>query len=354
MCAETNAWSYTAVFVQVWGEAAGAFPELVIICKLTLACIMYSIIMGDMMVDIAKLFSLPEPFVQREVLVVAEHALVLLPLAFLRSLAALTPFSALGVLGTTFTAGFMAYRLHQGAYSPGGEFYDAAPEEPSFSSQGTDYSAMPALVSMLATAYVAHFNAPRYRQELAASSDARFMLLSAWSFAGALALLGSVAAFGFLTFGGSCKGNILVNYAADDTLAAVARVGVFTSVVTGYPFVLGALRDALLEFYLRRYCGGAQPSLFARDVTACATMCCTMGVALVMTDLGKLVELGGAIFANCIVYLLPALMYLGLEVPKVRAGESDAWGKVHCAACCAIFVVSALLAFLGVREGLGS
>jgi hypothetical protein len=66
-------------------------------------------------------------------------------------------------------------------------------------------------VSMLGTAYEAHFNAPLFLKELRNGTLPRYNAMVGTSFAVAVATMCAVTAFGFLTFGGASAGFILNN-----------------------------------------------------------------------------------------------------------------------------------------------
>jgi hypothetical protein len=70
--------------------------------------------------------------------ILALTATVLLPLCSLQSLNALAPFSLLGLGGTLYTAAFMAWRLFDKSYFPGGKFFPtlSAAGQPSFGAMG--------------------------------------------------------------------------------------------------------------------------------------------------------------------------------------------------------------------------
>jgi hypothetical protein len=151
--------------------------------------------------------------------IVLTSIFILFPLSLLRDLSALAFGSVIGNAGTLFTAFFTLLRLVDGSYAPGGRFHMAVPEvkdtgsrcayllcstcamprlpsspterpsplprppprPPSSSVQVCRPKLSPSdpilssgifvLISMLSTAYVAHYNAPRFYEELAGNKD---------------------------------------------------------------------------------------------------------------------------------------------------------------------------------------
>ncbi|CAK9116721.1 unnamed protein product [Durusdinium trenchii] len=107
------------------------------------------------------------------------------------------------------------------------------------------------LLSILATAYLAHYNAPLFYEQLApdetGKKDKRFFIVSVTGFCISGLIFCLVLGGGFLTFGQSSMGLILNNYAATDGLAVLARAAIVLSLVTAYPLVFLSLRKQVVE-----------------------------------------------------------------------------------------------------------
>ena len=114
---------------------------------------------------------------QRTNVILYMTAGLLLPLCSLGSLAALAPFSLLGLSGTLYTAVFMAIRFFDKSYGLGGHFLQSVPAtlSPSFGLMGriTLSSKLFVLISMLSTAFVAHYSTPSFYAELKDTSMKR-------------------------------------------------------------------------------------------------------------------------------------------------------------------------------------
>jgi len=163
---------------------------------------------------------------------------------------------------------------------------------------------------MLATAFLAHYNAPKMYKELAPPEDGSskvptFNLVVAGAFGLAALLCGSIMAAGFLTFGGASQGLILNNYATADGLAFVARIGIGLSIIFSYPLNFVGLREGVLSLV------NASDKAGRTDVHIISTvllMVAVNGLALFVKNLGLVVSLGGAILGSALVYIFPALM----------------------------------------------
>lgn len=349
LCLDTNATTYAGLMVGIFGQSIYTLIETLIVCKTFSAALMYEMIMGNLARDLAALVGFSGPFASRGALLIGLAVLVLTPLSMMRSLAALAPFAAVGTIGVLYTAVFMGVRLAQGAYAPGGAFYVELDTEP-FGGDGGGFAGIFVLLSMLSTAYIAHFNAPRFANQLFASSEERLAKLCGASFLLAFMVMGCVMSFGFLTFGGQCKGLILDNYAVEDPLAVWARLANLVSVLAGFPFVLVAFRDGVLQLLVKpRNAGsGWKASLTLRRAASTVLVALLTAVACMLTDLGFVVALMGALLATTLIYILPALAFLRLLGPKIREQKATRAERAEYVVNKALLVLGTILAFVGV------
>jgi sodium-coupled neutral amino acid transporter 11 len=136
----------------------------------------------------------------------------------MKSLAALAPFSLLGLGGTLYTAIVMAVRYLDGSYSKGGKFFEtmALAARPIFNTKGSNAisSKLFVLVSMLSTSFIAHYNAPAFYNELKDTSMPRFNKVVTYAFFASIVTFILMMSLGFLTFGGSTAGFVLNNYSS--------------------------------------------------------------------------------------------------------------------------------------------
>ena len=267
---------------------------------------------------------------------------VLLPLSLMRDLSALAFGAGVGTAGTVYASAFMMLRLLDGSYAPGGRFHAAiAPSlRPHVAAASTPILNVNAflLVSMLATNYVAHYNAPKFYHELATPADGssktrRFNLVVALGFGIAGTLCAIIMAAGFLTFGANSQGLILNNYAPHDHLALICRISIGVSILFSFPINFLALRTGVLGL-LPPPTPAAPPAANPPAATPAATapsyshlgattalLSAIMGASLVVKDLGRVVALGGALMGSALVYVYPALMFVECVRQRQAAGE---------------------------------
>lgn len=162
---------------------------------------------------------------------------LLLPLCLKKNLKSLAPFSLAGVMGMGYTALAMTLRYLDGTYEmPDGSLAtQVAPDlQPSFGNKGWQSVFTPdalILVCMLSTAYMAHFNAPKFYLELKNNTMPRFHAVVAYSFGISIILMALITSLGYLTFGKACSGLVLNNYATSDKWMSGSRIAVAISLV---------------------------------------------------------------------------------------------------------------------------
>lgn len=318
-CALTGAKTYREAWAMTVGESTAWLPAFTCTWKTYVACLCYTIIIGDLARDLAVTAGLKGRLANREALLIAIMAAVVLPLCLLRSFGFLQYTSLLGIGGTVFTAVFMVLRKTQGAYAAKGAFAKEVPQAPVFSKKGTSAIKALILVSTLTTNYLAHYNAPKFLKELANPTIDRFNVLTYASFLGAFILSAVFMASGFLTFGGASKGLILNNYASSDSLATAARAGIAASIIFGFPLTFVGFRDGLIEML-----GYKAPSQDLKDQITVAGLGVLTAVAMVLRDLGVVVSFFGALLGSAVIYVFPGIMFLrALQKfqPGVRGAE---------------------------------
>ena len=176
---------------------------------------------------------------------------------------------------------------------------------------------------MLSTAYMAHFNAPKFYYELRNPTLPRYYAVVGLGFGLSAALTGFIAAIGFLTFGRSSAGLILNNYATSDNLISASRVAVAVSLVFSYPLAFQGCRDGMLDLLQVKDRSNAALNKMTVALLAAFTV-----LACVLNDVGFVLAFGGATLGNALTYLYPCLMYssvLKKEGRREPLGQAVAW-----------------------------
>jgi amino acid permease len=203
----------------------------------------------------------------------------------------------------------MAIRYFGKAYAVGGKFVVAKHLTPKFGANGASAALSPnvfILVSMLSTAYMAHFNAPKFYTELKDNTIDRFNTVVSSSFGISIALFAVIASLGFLTFGSAANGLILNNYANSDGLMGLSRIAVFVSLVFSYPLAFVGVRDGVLDMLKIEDRSNKKLNMLTVACLAGIT-----GLALTLKDVSFVLAFGGATLGNALIYIFPALMFRG-------------------------------------------
>jgi amino acid permease len=308
VCGLTNRSSYTAAWAASVSPSTQWLPALAVTSKTLCANLAYSMILADTCQALAAAagVSLTKPVVLSLV-----TSTILLPLCLMQNLSSLAPFSLLGTLGMVYTAIAMGLRYVGGAYAlPKGLFLkEIAPAlRPSFASAASaNWNSPSILLAMLSTAYMAHFNAPKFFTELKDNTVPRYMTVVAASFGIAIALFATIGTLGFFTFGAHASSFILNNYATTDRLMSVSRGAVAVSLIGSYPLAFVGARDGLLDWF------GDKKNTSPRTirVMTVAMLSALTVAALIIPDLSFVLAFAGATLGNALIYIFPGLMFRG-------------------------------------------
>merc|ERR1712028_62765 len=173
-------------------------------------------------------------------------------------------------------------------------------------------------VCMLSTAYMAHFNAPKFYLELKNNTLPRFNSVVKYGFGISIALMGFITMVGFLTFGESCDGLVLNNYAGSDLWMGLSRIAVAISLVFSYPSAFTGCRDGFLDLAKVPIEKRSSGTLNLVTVTLLGLITC---LACTLTDVSFVLAFGGATLGNALTYVYPALMYRAVVAQQGRTNE---------------------------------
>jgi amino acid permease len=221
-------------------------------------------------------------YASRSNVLLALTVLILLPLCLINNLSSLAPFSLVGILGMVYTGIVIGVRYFDGSYKlPNGKFLKdlsgaagnnkALPSFATAASTATSSSPFQflfnpkslILISILSTAYIAHFNAPKFYNELkevdtssttssktktSFSKQKRFHIgVVTTSFIVSILFYGIVSALGYSTFGLATNAMILNNYSTNDVLISISRFCVGISLLFSYPLLFVGLKSGAID-----------------------------------------------------------------------------------------------------------
>lgn len=339
VCVATGTTTWGAAWKKAVGEKSAWIPSSFVAILCASASLQYTMVIGDSFAPIFAQAGLPSLVASRNGAIALVTGLCTLPLSLLPNLEMLKYTSFLGIGGLLYTAAFMAGRV--GAYKPGlaNGFHEAVTPNlrPKFADGFTLASMLQpkvfVLLSILATAFCAHFLSPQFLAQLSTtrapdgtpeSKLPRFTLLTAGGFVLSAVLSAVVMIAGFLTFGGAADGYILNNYATTDSLAQLARLAIGGSIVTTYPLLHQGLRDTVQEALAQNGVAASRQSI---------TIAMVLGIMLIgmkITDLGVVAAVSGALVSTSLVYVLPSIMFgqmLAARKDKSRAAQLELLGS---------------------------
>ncbi|KAL3924515.1 MAG: hypothetical protein SGILL_000994, partial [Bacillariaceae sp.] len=275
---------------------------------------------------------------------------VLLPLCLMKNLSSLAPFSLLGSLGMLYTAAAMMVRYFGKAYAPTGKFgMDmAASLRPKFGDVGASGILTPSaaiLVGMLSTAYMAHFNAPKFYTELKEKTLPNYYKVVSTSFAASISIFALMAAIGFLTFGSNSSGLILNNYSTKDGLMSISRIAVAISLVFSYPLAFVGARDGVTDLLKIKSTPKSQ-NLLTVGLLSAVTV-----AALIIPDVSFVLAFAGATLGNGLIYIFPAFMFRGAIKKKTDATKGQ---KREVKVAIGSALLGTVMGLLGAKMALGS
>ena len=146
-----------------------------------------------------------------------------------------------------------------------------------------------------------------------------------------------MALAGFLTFGDRTKGNVLNNFAADNTMVNVARLCFGLNMLTTLPLEAFVCREVMLNYYFP----GEPFNMNLHLIFSTSLVVSAMALSLVTCDLGVIFELVGATSACAMAYILPPLCYIKLTTRSWKTYVAAAVVVFGCVVM-AISVVQAL------------
>ncbi|CAE7864523.1 SLC38A11 [Symbiodinium necroappetens] len=191
-CEATGESTYTRVWARSISESTKLLPAVACLAKAAIGCISFSMILGDCISLMLAPLNLPAVIASRDAVILLMTIVVLYPLCSMKSFAPLAKFSLLGVLSNFYICAFVVLRCWDHSYQKGGSLLAAAPAAPQFAAPtGAWHTVMSpglsVLLSILATAFLAHYNAPLFLEQLApdpktGKKDKRFVVVSVLGF----------------------------------------------------------------------------------------------------------------------------------------------------------------------------
>ncbi|XP_038004263.1 putative sodium-coupled neutral amino acid transporter 8 isoform X3 [Motacilla alba alba] len=165
----------------------------------------------------------------------------------------------------------------------------------------------------------------------------------------------SAGLYGYLTFGDAVASDVLMSYPGNDPLVIVARLLFGVSIVTIYPIVVLLGRSVVKDLWATLKRGAVAVSEAhewrSRVALTVTWMAATLGIALFVPDIGKVIELIGGISAFFI-FIFPGLCLVCVTGTRSLGPRKKAaliaWGVLSVLGGAFVCGQSAALAVLGL------
>ncbi|KZT08313.1 amino acid transporter [Laetiporus sulphureus 93-53] len=187
-------------------------------------------------------------------------------------------------------------------------------------------------IGVISFAFVCHHNSLLIYGSLRTPTLDRFAKVTHLSTALSLVACCTLAISAYLVFTDKTQGNILNNFAGDDTVINVARFCFGLNMFTTLPLELFVCREVIEQYFFSHEPFNMQRHVFFTSVILCSSMI----IALITCDLGVMLEITGGASATALAFIFPAACYLRL------ADLGPAWysrGKLPAIACVVFGVV---------------
>lgn len=297
-----------------WEKAISAETSWIPVTVLVLFCfgsnLLYSVFFADLFAAALPPLGIP---ISRDQCLVVFTIFPLLPLCLTKDLSSLTFTSSLSMLMIVYTAFVSCLRAVDGTYVTGGVHYESLLEKPSFPNRHMYDLSGDSLVLMnfISMAFLSHYNGNKYYRELKGHTPKRFAQCTSVAMGITGCFYGVMMFAGYYTFGMSASGVILDNYAPEDLLANVARVGIAFAMLASFPIMFSGLREAVIDLMIM-----VRPSL-EEDLTLCYSLNVLNVVLLIsvtisatiFTNVSEVVGVVGAICGSALAFIMPSLIY---------------------------------------------
>jgi len=325
-CQVVQASSFGELWSKTFGAKSAWVADVAVLLNNGGACLAYCVLMGDFLSKaLAGLLPGVPLLHDRGADLVLVAAFVLVPLSLLRDLAPLR-FGSVAGLGATL---YVFLLLAGDCAANANIFAPSGPVMKNMLPMRVDFFQALALFS---SAFMAHYNSPKFYSQLQDNTLPRFAALVAGAFGLALAVFAVFGLCGFAVFGFAVEGNVLKNYGGGAEVM-LAWLGMAFSVAFTYPLVFSGFRESFTALLPRLGFAGANAddSKFRVPFTLFAVALTVLG-GTVFSNIALVNGVKGAILCSVLAFVFPAAIHLKLtdvggpaekqSTPMMRAGSA--------------------------------
>eukprot|EP00401_Gymnodinium_catenatum_P014931 CAMPEP_0117578312 /NCGR_PEP_ID=MMETSP0784-20121206/63928_1 /TAXON_ID=39447 /ORGANISM="" /LENGTH=492 /DNA_ID=CAMNT_0005377951 /DNA_START=44 /DNA_END=1522 /DNA_ORIENTATION=- len=336
-CRKTGARSFGELWSKTFGNESAWIADVSVLLNNGLACLAYCVLIGDFLSKALEGL-LPTMLLlhSRGLDLVLVAVLLLVPLSLLQNLAPLRSSSIVGLAATLY--GFLL--LCSDCATNVDVANSTGPVLTNFFAVRVDFFQAVALFS---SAFMAHYNSPKFYADLEDNTLPRFAALVSVAFGLAFLMFAIFGFSGFALFGYGVEGNVLKNYSGG-TKVMLAWLGMAFSVVFTYPLVFSTFRESCSALLSRSgFVKDAAASSFRVPFTLSAVALTVLG-GTVFSNVAVVNGVKGAVLSACLAFIYPAIIHLRLSATH----EQDSTTKLMRTGSTALIVTGAGLGILAL------
>ena len=334
LASEHKVTSISGIWAKVVGQKTRWMVSASLFALCFGCCIFYSAFVGDIFTILASTLPVGDFLKQRTTVLVILTLGMIMPLCLLEDLSALEPTAKLGVVGIFYTTCFTLLRAMDGSYAPGSEFIKdmEVDKQPSWPEKlglwNYSVSGILVLVNMLCVAFLAHYNAISYYEEIPNRTPQKFSKAVNRGFLTSMLVFLSMMFAGHSLFGAAAQPLLLNNFhPSKDVLATGARIAIGMAIVFAYPLMFNALKNALYNLFpsqFHQYCDKGVPTQGCRRkrktaLLAILAVISAIGVECGEEDVSLVLGLVGSVLGTSFAYTLPG--YLAMKNMRLRKSK---------------------------------
>lgn len=309
--------NFQEIVREILGPVAYILTQIFILLYMFGSTIAYMILIGDQLEKVgAAIESQPHWYFKRDFLMCFVSIVFLLPLCLPKTLKILSYSSALGTIGAFFVCTVTTIKYFDGNYTL----------KQHHTKVTIPWTETLAAVPIICFGFQCHVPAVAIYAEMKRASVPRFGVVTVIAMAICTTAYAITGSFGYLTFGAKVKGDVLLNYDADDVLVNLARVMLTLIVLSTAAVVLFCGRSCVEGLYLALFrMSPAVAEVNERKRRIIQTLIwfgLSLIIALFVTDIGKAVALIGGL-AALFIFFFPGICLVQemLQYPVLKLSK---------------------------------
>ncbi|XP_041883367.1 putative sodium-coupled neutral amino acid transporter 8 isoform X2 [Corvus kubaryi] len=352
--------TYQGVVRAVCGAAVGKLCEVCFLLNLFMISVALLRVVGDQLEKLCDSLylngtlsgapQLPPWYVDQRFTLSALCVLVIFPLSVPREIGFQKYSSILGTLAACYLTLVIILKYYLQAES-------LSLNEPPQPSRSSSWTSIFSVIPTICFGFQCHEACVAIYSSMRNQSFSHWVAVSVLSMLICLLIYSLTAGlYGYLTFGEAVASDVLMSYPGNDPVVIIARLLFGVSIVTIYPIVVLLGRSVVKDLWATPKRGAVAVSeaheRCSRVALTVTWMAATLGIALFVPDIGKVIELIGGISAFFI-FIFPAGLCLVCMTgtrslgPRKRAALI-AWGVLSVLGGAFVCGQSAALAVLGL------